>query len=678
MEDPALEPTERMLTIKYFVRHPSKGGWTNFDTIAEQLGRARRFRNFLVEKRRERLAVEDEEKCASPLIPTYTENKAQFAAVYKEKGEVLAAIKKRRSVVAYAAKMGGGKADPDDQDARLQARKKELDAKRKALGVERKALNKAFWDQQKVDKKDPNKKVEKNERIVAARQHEHDATLVAVSGLHAPTYLNLLRAFEASVTDSFGTPSFKKIEQMTLAEQGPMKTEARPVGGWTYSQFHTENGGTWIEPVPEAAFTQKASTSERGQGKRVLQRTFLNMRVGRRSKGDKERTLPDSPPDALYARIPVLMHRPIPKDGIIKNVFLHCRGFGHDAQWSVTVQVALPIASRSSTASGVVGVDVGWAKLPNGDVRVAVAADTHGNLVSELVLPAAWAELSDDKDKPLPKVGEGCSIMAKVEHLKSVRDRLFDEINHDLIELEGAVDLPKVLEEKGLKFWAERVAKSKPSLWNSNERMLKFVRECHEVFPEKTSRALRGLGQRGPTATAWYHREIHLSQMENGLRKKFYDKRDHLYQQWALSLAQRYTEIHLEKNVLKVFSTGPAEEKAAAALGSAVRRQKNSVAVSTMTTTIRHTFGRLGGVVRDVEAAYTSQTCSSCGHIDRKNRERRQFDCTKCGLQLDADHNGAVNIARSTKFIVKEVKKRKSARRKKKEPASAPEARLAA
>ena len=45
-----------------------------------------------------------------------------------------------------------------------------------------------------------------------------------------------------------------------------------------------------------------------------------------------------------------------------------------------------------------------------------------------------------------------------------------------------------------------------------------------------------------------------------------------------------------------------------------------------------------------VDPAYTSQTCSECGHIDRKNRGGKKFECTNCGHQDDADINAAKNI----------------------------------
>ena len=45
-----------------------------------------------------------------------------------------------------------------------------------------------------------------------------------------------------------------------------------------------------------------------------------------------------------------------------------------------------------------------------------------------------------------------------------------------------------------------------------------------------------------------------------------------------------------------------------------------------------------------VDPAYTSQTCSSCGTIDRSVRNGELYDCTACNLVIDSDTNGAINI----------------------------------
>lgn len=57
----------------------------------------------------------------------------------------------------------------------------------------------------------------------------------------------------------------------------------------------------------------------------------------------------------------------------------------------------------------------------------------------------------------------------------------------------------------------------------------------------------------------------------------------------------------------------------------------------------------LGGVrVTLVNPAYTSQTCSQCGHCEKANRRTQsRFLCQSCGYACHADVNAAVNISRA-------------------------------
>ena len=55
-----------------------------------------------------------------------------------------------------------------------------------------------------------------------------------------------------------------------------------------------------------------------------------------------------------------------------------------------------------------------------------------------------------------------------------------------------------------------------------------------------------------------------------------------------------------------------------------------------------------GGMVVPVSPAYTSQTCSKCGKVDKlSRRSQSEFCCIKCGFELNADHNAAINIRRA-------------------------------
>jgi IS605 OrfB family transposase len=68
-------------------------------------------------------------------------------------------------------------------------------------------------------------------------------------------------------------------------------------------------------------------------------------------------------------------------------------------------------------------------------------------------------------------------------------------------------------------------------------------------------------------------------------------------------------------------------------------------------------FAQLGGFLAykakaagvafvEVDPAYTSQTCSACGWVDKRNRRSQsEFECGRCGFVGHADHNAATNIA---------------------------------
>jgi putative transposase len=51
-----------------------------------------------------------------------------------------------------------------------------------------------------------------------------------------------------------------------------------------------------------------------------------------------------------------------------------------------------------------------------------------------------------------------------------------------------------------------------------------------------------------------------------------------------------------------------------------------------------------GRVVVRVNPAFTSQTCSTCGHCQPLPLSVRVYDCPVCGLVLHRDHNGSLNI----------------------------------
>ena len=64
------------------------------------------------------------------------------------------------------------------------------------------------------------------------------------------------------------------------------------------------------------------------------------------------------------------------------------------------------------------------------------------------------------------------------------------------------------------------------------------------------------------------------------------------------------------------------------------------------TEMLQYKLERRGGTLIRVDPKYTSQKCSSCGHVSKNNRKSQShFICEECGFTKNADINAAINIA---------------------------------
>ena len=79
-------------------------------------------------------------------------------------------------------------------------------------------------------------------------------------------------------------------------------------------------------------------------------------------------------------------------------------------------------------------------------------------------------------------------------------------------------------------------------------------------------------------------------------------------------------------------------------LANAIGRGTVSVLDDTIKRLDSVTVGTLGIAKGPLAAAYTSQCCPVCKHVDRKNRHGDRFHCMCCGYKADADVNAAGNI----------------------------------
>lgn len=82
------------------------------------------------------------------------------------------------------------------------------------------------------------------------------------------------------------------------------------------------------------------------------------------------------------------------------------------------------------------------------------------------------------------------------------------------------------------------------------------------------------------------------------------------------------------------------------------RAQLHSWSFHQLASFVEYKARRAGVPLVYVDPAYTSQQCSECGHIDRKNRvDQATFACRSCGTLIHADDNASHNIARKGEVV---------------------------
>ena len=79
--------------------------------------------------------------------------------------------------------------------------------------------------------------------------------------------------------------------------------------------------------------------------------------------------------------------------------------------------------------------------------------------------------------------------------------------------------------------------------------------------------------------------------------------------------------------------------------GTEFNRKLNNWSFYELEQFIRYKAENLGKQVISVDARYTSQKCSVCGHVYKGNRNGSQYLCRNCGFELHADLNASRNIA---------------------------------
>jgi len=357
-----------------------------------------------------------------------------------------------------------------------------------------------------------------------------------------------------------------------------------------------------IEPVTEEAFV-----GPRGARRRAM-RTKLWLRVGSEGR------------DPVWAVFPMLLHKPLPEDGVIKEVSVSLRMVGTRERWLVNILVQQPkVVPVLKGQRGTVAIDLGWRKRPEG-IRAAYWVDSLGQH-GELVMPT--------------------SIRDRIQHaasLRSIQDRLFNHVRTRLVRW---IDLAKDQVElngsgaKELPEWLLEARRTLP-LWRSQGRLTRL--------------ALYWLDNRFPGdevvvrwLDAWRRKARHLYQWECSERTRALGHRREVYRIEAARLCDTYERIVIETfNLAKMKKVKDKDPDSVAPPPQ--RSQLHDTSPGEFRLAVENAARRRGIPVVALSSIGTTTRCHHCGNECKFNRDQLFHTCEHCGTLWDQDFNAASNL----------------------------------
>ena len=157
------------------------------------------------------------------------------------------------------------------------------------------------------------------------------------------------------------------------------------------------------------------------------------------------------------------------------------------------------------------------------------------------------------------------------------------------------------------------------------------------LFLESSLKELRILNRRLSRQNKGSNSRIKTVIKLQKLYKKIANQRKDFLHKESTKIANAYTACYMEDLKLQKMTT----------LNSTLTRRMADSGFYMLRTFLQYKFKERGNHLGLVNPAYTSQTCNSCGSVDKKSRlSQSEFVCTSCGNIDNSDLNAAKNILR--------------------------------
>jgi Putative transposase DNA-binding domain len=504
-------------------------------------------------------------------------------------------------------------------DARIAELAAELEALRDALGKRRKEARRRVEDKAKSERAKQLRaelKDARGERKAAQQDLREDPeikasldaiqaeALIRIKAARAATpcywgtYLLVERAMEAS-RKSQTDPRFRRWDEHGsvwhgASYEGEGRFGVQLQGGLTVAALHAcEDTRLRIAPVPARAYKTRS-------GRRNKTRTTLQIRVGSNGRAPLWATFQD-----------LILHRPLPADGVIKETWVMRRRIGTRFRW--TLQIALEAQSFAvppKLRGRRCAINLGWRVRDDG-LRVGYLAGSGGER-RELILPT--------------------QILGRLAHADSLHAIRRNNFNISRDELARWI----ALQADPLPDWLKKDAQWIPQ-WKSEARLDKLVWSW-------ASQRLPGDEVIFAALWQWRRQNYHLLQWESHERSRALGARCEHYRLLAVEIATRYASIVLEEIDLRALKRKPRPEDDKSVV-DAVKLHQQRAAVGELRAAFILAASNRGTSILKVSSVDNTATCHACGCLCKWDHAVRiAHTCEHCGAKWDQDCNAALNL----------------------------------
>lgn len=389
---------------------------------------------------------------------------------------------------------------------------------------------------------------------------------------------------------------------------GTGKYAVRRTGGFSLADVMTGKlSFVRIQALPVPNFDDLSERSQRSRARHHLTMIVLSAITEDGAKIRHEVTWP------------IILHRPLPDDCLIKNIHVQRKRVGNRFEWTClitvdTPEILKPVLDHPSLS--VCGIDLGFRQVKN-DLRVATLADSSGGL-RYYTIGKDWLDSMN-------------YVEAIQSDLSETANSVWAQLRLILTEL---LEYPEPLRER-ITGMLKAGAKTP----------IRAMRAMHRALSNEPCLIPEALG----LLNDWEKCIKRRAKEMHDLRDKLINRRKNIYRNIACEIARDYSLVRIANLQLKDMAKVKRNDGSDTKLTDNARKNRNRAALAELTLYIQQACIKSGVSVEKIDTAYMTRTCSQCGHLNPANTGDLFLSCENCGALYDQDDNAARNYLNGTK-----------------------------